>query len=630
MKKTLLFGIFLSICLMGFPQKRGPLVTEEQKQVVQTAYRTYPIVDLGNLEQPGNSTVMNTDYNWYLIGNTDFDLQSNASVSNRYTKFNDGTKAAVYIYGPSFTGPDFPELGTVYAYFDGVEWITEGSIESDRAAWPTHAPWGEMGEIIVSQAAGGTIYTDGGLIINTRPTKGSGEWTESLLLGPAGFEAVVWPRMVTSGENFSTVHIIHMLNQEYMGMKDALLYNRSSDGGQTWDILHTQLDGLTEDDYSQIGADSYTFAHPLGENIAFCIASPWYTDLLIMKSENNGDDWDKTIVWEHPYPFFEWETTIFTDTLWAPDGAADIAIDEDGMVHLVASLCRIGHFEAGNTYSYWPYGEGVIYWNEDRPAFEDENQHNALNAWDPEILEPDVELIGWGQDWDGDGEFTLYNDDIHTYRTIGASTMPSISCGDWNTIVAAWAGVTEVDIYNETYNYRRIWTRVSTNGANTWNEHFNINTDITMSFDECIYPCLLSEPETGFWEEVNLIYQADWDIGTAVDGDHDYVNNRIPTGLAIYGGVNDFKNESVNRVSQNYPNPATTTTKINIDLPETGTNLSIEVSNLVGQVVYSKDLGTVRNKQTSIVLDVSDFTPGVYFYTVKVSEKSVTRKMIVE
>ena len=26
---------------------------------------------------------------------------------------------------------------------------------------------------------------------------------------------------------------------------------------------------------------------------------------------------------------------------------------------------------------------------------------------------------------------------------------------------------------------------------------------------------------------VNLIYQADYDIGTAVDGDHDYLENRI-------------------------------------------------------------------------------------------------------
>ena len=63
--------------------------------------------------------------------------------------------------------------------------------------------------------------------------------------------------------------------------------------------------------------------------------------------------------------------------------------------------------------------------------FEADNPHDALNAWDPEILEPDVELIGWGQDMDSDDQFTLYNDDLFTYPfTIGASTMPAIACGE--------------------------------------------------------------------------------------------------------------------------------------------------------------------------------------------------------
>ena len=48
-----------------------------------------------------------------------------------------------------------------------------------------------------------------------------------------------------------------------------------------------------------------------------------------MKSDNSGEDWDKIIVWEHPYPFFDWDTTIITDSLWAPDGGVDIAMDPD-------------------------------------------------------------------------------------------------------------------------------------------------------------------------------------------------------------------------------------------------------------------------------------------------------------
>ena len=62
---------------------------------------------------------------------------------------------------------------------------------------------------------------------------------------------------------------------------------------------------------------------------------------------------------------------------------------------------------------------------------------------------------------DGDGEFTLFNDDLYTYRTIGANTLPTITCGNNGEVAVAWAGISEVDVYNELYNYRRIWTRTS-------------------------------------------------------------------------------------------------------------------------------------------------------------------------
>ena len=42
----------------------------------------------------------------------------------------------------------------------------------------------------------------------------------------------------------------------------------------TWDIQHEQLDGIGPDEYTEIGADSYTWANPVGENIAFCFGKP--------------------------------------------------------------------------------------------------------------------------------------------------------------------------------------------------------------------------------------------------------------------------------------------------------------------------------------------------------------------
>ena len=72
----------------------------------------------------------------------------------------------------------------------------------------------------------------------------------------------------------------------------------------------------------------------------------------------------------------------------------------------------------------------------------------ALDAWyfNGALVE-DYNYIGWGQDMDGDGECTLFNDGFHTYRfAIGASTMPAIACGDNGEVAVAWAGISEVDV----------------------------------------------------------------------------------------------------------------------------------------------------------------------------------------
>ena len=125
-----------------------------------------------------------------------------------------------------------------------------------------------------------------------------------------------------------------------MGMEDPVFYNRSTDAGLTWEIQHEMLEGMLPENYTAIGGDNIVWANPVGNTIAFAFANTWDTDLVVMKSDNNGDDWDKIVVWEHPYPFFDWNGTIMTDTMWAPDGAVSIAMDADAKVHLVAAIMQ--------------------------------------------------------------------------------------------------------------------------------------------------------------------------------------------------------------------------------------------------------------------------------------------------
>jgi hypothetical protein len=118
-----------------------------------------------------------------------------------------------------------------------------------------------------------------------------------------------------------------------------MLYNRPTDGGATWDIQHVNLEGMGADFYLDISADDYVLASK-GNTVALLMTSAWI-DMFVMKSTDNGETWDKIMIWEHPYPFFDLQTTLTSDTLYAVDNSGNLAIDDNGMVHVVFGIGRV-------------------------------------------------------------------------------------------------------------------------------------------------------------------------------------------------------------------------------------------------------------------------------------------------
>lgn len=217
-----------------------------------------------------------------IIGTTVYDMQTNGSVQNRIYLFDDGVIGASWNMG--FIASAFTERGTGVNYFDGTGWGPQPTerIESEKTGWPSYAPYGTNGEIVMNH----TMYD--GLDILTRDNKGEGTWLEWVLPGPTGHEDISWPRMVTNGTDHQTIHTIYTTYSVYEELDYALLYSRSEDGGTSWDPVNTILDGTGSDEYFGFGGDDYAMAEPVGETIAFVVGSPWI-DMFLMKSENNGE-----------------------------------------------------------------------------------------------------------------------------------------------------------------------------------------------------------------------------------------------------------------------------------------------------------------------------------------------------
>jgi hypothetical protein len=561
-----------------------------------------------------------------IIGMTQYDLQSNALLNNRIFRYADGTIGAVWTMGMEPTS--FPGRGTGYNFYDGTEWypIPTERIESLRTGWPSYAPLGAEGEIVVSHD-----FAVNELYFNTRQTKGSGDWTETKFTYTNGPATLSWARMITSGTDNLSVHMVANSVAEYLGQPTACVYSRSLDGGATWDIENTILDGMGDDSYFEIAADDYVWAEPRNGMIAFLCGSAWY-DLFMMKSDDDGDNWEKTVIWEHPYPFFDWNTTI-TDTFFCVDNSANIALDADGKAHVVFGINRVYHTEVGTNYFLFPYVDGIGYWNEDMETFS--NDIYALAPPDPynifpwitaEELVEDENYIGWMQDVDGNGTVDL-NTDIFYYRYLGASTMPTISVDDDGSIFVLYSSTTEgfeIDVYN----YKHIWGRAKVDGQ--WGPFVDVTEDISHIFDECIYPQLAGTSD----DFIYYLYNTDVTPGFGFDGsdhspqDNNYWFAATPKSFLYPPWLVEENTSNFGHVAQNSPNPFHQTSLVEVDLNEPA-NLSLVVRNIIGQVVYQIDLGEVNKGVTNITIDAAELQAGTYFYTVTADGQKITKKMIV-
>jgi hypothetical protein len=626
MKKLLFFCMAVCIGCIGLAQQRATL--PDDRRDIAAKKDPFILEDRDAIPAyPGYKAAMSPVET--LIGNSWYDRQTNATIQNRFYYYDDGTFGATWMHG--YANPGFDDRGTGYVYFDGNQWSEPPleRIEGQRCGWPNYWPLGENGEMVITHIAGGV---DDGLLFNRRPEKGTGAWEEILLQGPAGAEALSFPCCVTTGIDHNTIHLLSMTQMVqfggtlYQGIDGAMVYSRSNDGGNTWDIQNEIFPQMTSDYFLQFGPDQFAFAPPRGNTLAFVVGGT-FNEAFLMKSFDDGDTWEKTLIWEHPYPL--WNGAV-TDTFYCPDGSWDIKLDNNGMAHCVFGINR-AHSDGAGTF-WFPFIDGIGYWNETMPAFS--GTLDALNPYGEagsELIE-DYNLIGWTQDVDGDGEITFVGssiEDIGRYY-IGLSSMVQLVTGESDQLYVIWSSVTET-YDNGLQNFRHLWSRVSVDGGTTWGPFKDLTVGIVHIFDECVWPdaAIRSDPNT-----IYLTYQLDGEPGMAVAGDLDPYGVNYWNFMAVnkdeITGVNK-QNETIDMltVHQNYPNPFSERTTVRIDLSRSGP-VSLEVMNMMGQIVYQSVPERKPAGSHTFTIAGDGMAKGIYFYTVKTGSYEVTKKMILE
>lgn len=602
MRKILLFSLITSIALSGFTQPMGSFIDQ-----------VFPVQEIHpDLNTPVHSGVIGQKlYPATQIGTTWYDTQSYGNVMPRMIEYPDGSIGVTWMAaGENIANP---ERGAGYNYYNGTEWGTPNLHvgPADRHGWPNYSDWGPNGEII-------SVYkydvNEGVILFFKRDIKGEGEWIESQLAGPDA-TSLVWQSMMTSGPNNEYIHLLaYSYDTPVAGQENALLYYRSSDGAETWEIEGEIIDGLGIDDFATINSLSYNWANPVGNTIAFTYGFNEYGG-YIFKSTDNGDSWNRIQAYESPWDNFSPPTD--TDPFPCGSGTSSIALDSEGMAHVVFSRYR-KIWTDGTQYIY-PYTDGLIYWNETMDILDT----TIISSYTLEYLEDAGHLIGTVI---ADEPYEILENQPH-YQ-LGMSDFSQISIDDQDNMFVTYSTLVPAYLTGTGFIYRHIAAVASWDGGASWTDPMDLNTDIQFIFSECVYPQLIPTLDN----TLHLVFQEDFEPGVAEWlNNHSSHENRmfymaVPKDGLI--GIADQEEVRSFELSEIYPNPANTSLNFSVRLRD-NSEVQLNLVNMMGQNVMQISKGRLSAGDHKMHINISDLDAGIYSCQVNVNGQARSKKVIV-
>ncbi len=618
MKHFAFFVLCLLVAAPTFAQKhaleRAPQVSVSSR--VKAPMPTHAVLDIDHRpEMPVNNQptqaaehvqIRELVVERQVIGLTQYDLQSNAAIDDRVAGNGSAVSAA---WTMSLDVSPFEDRGTGYNFYDGDLWDEQPyeRIENVRIGWPSINHLGDGREVVISHAA-----VETGLHM-VRRDAGTGSWVDSDLPNNAILDdgttvGNLWPRAAVGGLNDEIIHVICITTPvangglEYQGQDGALLYYRSLDYGDTWEMqTFPQLDSSN---FINMSADAYAI-HAHEGVVAFAVFND-LQDSFVMISDDAGDNWEYHVVADFPVDMYTVDSGlpdslgydfdgdgIFAEYLNS-DGAGDVHVDEFGTVHCVFGAMYYADADTTDAnFSFFPGTNGLQYWRED---FGNDSSVTIAYAYDV----------------DESGALDL-EDDIALYF-VNLAGIPSMGSDEDGNLYVSYSAIME-NYSSGTQNYRHIYLVNSEDNGDTWNS--DEACDLTPDIDFDGYESIFGSISPRLDEHVELIYQRDFEPGLHIRGDEDpldvneIVHIRVP--IDDLGECADIEFEDWVGLAeafqpgqvQLFPNPASTQVELIIDRP--GAH-DVRVLDIEGrQHMAWTTTGLVER------MDVRALTPGMYF-----------------
>ena len=467
---------------------------------------------------------------------TTYDMQSNSYLGNRMYQLNDGSVGVVAMMSSDEYG-NFSDRGTGYNFYkegniDASNAIPQVRIEANatgadlRTGWPSIAPYGAEGEILVNHANGLQYYI--------REKAGEGVWDGPYAIPNPDGLALAWARIVTTGTNNNTVHIFAAANGN-----DELVYQYylRSENLNGWDIQFSplEMDNLHINCY---GADDYVVSAN-GNNIAVVYCNGFQEHVMIYISHDAGLTWESRMIWECPVVYIEDEwldesnEDFSYEYLYGPTHAS-VAIGNDGVAHVALGV-SLYTLKPGGYYSLY-YGmtcDGIAYWNSTYETAlrspQDDDLRNALRLWWPDQDDPESGMLfidftnfcamtpphteeGFGY-FDQFKQYTGSESTAGDYlMSFGVSAYPAIAVDPAGNLAIAYSApdVNRDELYYDAngnpYYYRSIFVNYKPADSATWDRMpvltpTNMYSASAHSQSECTYVSAVSNPKNvnEFW-----------------------------------------------------------------------------------------------------------------------------------